>query len=419
MNELEAYRRSIEKLRALAPDLAAGLPAPEALASPTLTKLQVTQTATGSSTAAPEVASRRTHAKGMGRIFQRGDVWWIAYSHRGHEYRESTKTSGSKGETLAGELLKKRLGEIGRGQLIGPQEEKVTFEEMAKDLERDYAINGKRSAETLGYRLRHLRAGFTMLRAVDITTDRIRAYITARQEAGATNASINRELAALRRMFSLTVQAGRLSTRPHIPLLEEHNARQGFVDHESFLALREALPDYLKDPVTFLYLSGWRVSEMRGLEWRDVDLAGRLVRLRPELSKNKDGRVLPLSGELLDVMEGAHANRRLDCLNVFHVDGQPVGDFRKVWKRACTTAGLGGLIVHDLRRSAVRNMVRAGIPERVCMALSGHKSRDVFERYNIVSEADLTAAADKLHTHLQQQRSTARVVPLRAAKPGA
>ena len=353
--------------------------------------------------------------KGMGRIFQRGPVYWIAYSHRGREYRESTGATGTKGETLAGKLLKKRLGEIGRGRLIGPQEEKVTFEELAEDLERDYAINGKRSTETLGYRLRHLRAGFAMLHAVDITTDRIRSYIAVRQEAGATNASINRELAALRRMFSLAVQAGRLSTRPHTPMLEEHNARQGFVDHASFLALRDALPDRLKDPMAFLYFSGWRVSEMRGLEWRDVDLAGRVVRLRPELSKNKDGRVLPLSGGLLEVIERAYANRRLDCLHVFHVDGQPIGDFRKPWKQACTTAGLNGLIVHDLRRSAVRNMVRAGIPERVCMALSGHKSRDVFERYNIVSEADLTAAADKLHTHLSQQ-PPARVLPLRVAK---
>ena len=61
--------------------------------------------------------------KGMGRIFKRGEVWWVAYSHRGHEYRESTKTTGTKGETLAGKLLKKRIGEIGRGRLIGPNEE--------------------------------------------------------------------------------------------------------------------------------------------------------------------------------------------------------------------------------------------------------------------------------------------------------
>lgn len=276
-----------------------------------------------------------------------------------------------------------------------------------------------------------------MMRAVDITTDRIRAHVTARQEAGAKNASINRELEVLKRMFSLCVQAERLSVRPHIPKLAEDNARQGFLDHAGFLALRRALPATLRDPVTFLYLAGWRVSEMRGLEWRDVDLAGRVVRLRPELSKNKDGRVLPLSGQLLEVIERAHQQRRLDCSHVFHLDGVPIGDFRKAWKKACLAAGLGqmvatseitpkgepkrryeGLIIHDLRRSAVRNMVRAGIPERVCMALSGHKTRSIFDRYNIVSESDLATAAERLHQHLQEQPKTTLVAPLKGASSG-
>jgi hypothetical protein len=216
MNQLEAYRRSIEKLRALAPDLAAALPAPETL--------EVKQTV---GEVAREAVARQTRAKGLGRIFRRGEVWWIAYSHRGKEYRESTKTSGSRGETLASKLLKKRLGEIGRGRLIGPQEEKVTFEEMAKDIERDYVINARRSGDAaLRYQLRRLRESFASMRAVDITTDRIRAHIVARQQAGATNATVNRELAALKRMFSLAIEAGRLSTRPYIPMLEEHNARQ-------------------------------------------------------------------------------------------------------------------------------------------------------------------------------------------------
>jgi integrase len=186
------------------------------------------------------------------------------------------------------------------------------------------------------------------------------------------------------------------------------------VDHESFLALRDALPDYLKDPVAFLYYAGWRVSEMRGLEWRDVDLPGRVVRLRPELSKNKTGRVLPLSGQLLGAIERAAGQRRLDCPHVFLVEGQPIGDFRKAWRNACNAAGLGGLIVHDLRRSAIRNMVRAGIPERVCMALSGHKTRAIFDRYNIVSESDLTAATERLAPHLAQQPTPARVAPFLA-----
>lgn len=347
--------------------------------------------------------------RGMGRVFRRGSAHWIAYYHRGKEYRES---SGSESEAQARKLLKKRLGEMGRGRLIGPVEEKVTLEEMAQDLVRDYETNGKRSIASARLSISHLSGFFGLDKALDITTDRVRAYVSHRQDEGASNGSINRELAALKRMFSLAVQAGKLSAKPYIPTLEENNARQGFLDHGGFLILRENLLAYLKDPVSFLYFSGWRVSEMRALEWRDVDLAGKVVRLRPEISKNKDGRLLPLSGELLEIIERGGEVRRLDCPFVFHVNGQRIGDFRKAWKTACTAAGLKGIIVHDLRRTAVRNMVRAGIPERVAMSLSGHKTRSIFDRYNIVSEADLAQATERLQTHLENQARSPVVVPI-------
>ena len=151
---------------------------------------------------------------------------------------------------------------------------------------------------------------------------------------------------------------------------------------------------------------------MRALEWRDVDLAGKVIRLRPEISKNKDGRLLPLQGELLEIIERAKQARQLSCPYVFHDNGQAIGDFRKVWKRACKQAGLGTIIVHDLRRSAVRNMVRAGIPEQVAMSLSGHKTRSVFDRYNIVSEADLARATERLQAHLEEQPRVPVVVPI-------
>ncbi len=350
--------------------------------------------------------------RGMGRVFRRGPVCWIGYYHRGREIRES---SHSESEAQAGKLLKKRLGEIGKGRLIGPVEEKVTFEEMAQDLLRDYETNGKRSLRSAKLSITHLGGFFGLDRALDIRTDRVRAYISHRQEEGASNGSINRELAALKRMFSLAVQAGKLSSRPYIPSLEENNARQGFLDHGSFLALRDALPDYLRDPVTFLYLSGWRVGEMRALEWRDVDLEGMMIRLRPEISKNKDGRLLPLSGELLEIVERAKEMRKTDCLSLFHLNGQPIGDFRKSWKKACEAAGLNGVILHDFRRTAIRNLVRAGVPNRVAMSLSGHKTRSIFDRYDIVNEDDLAQATKKLQAHLQRQPKVAVISPLKKA----
>jgi integrase len=151
---------------------------------------------------------------------------------------------------------------------------------------------------------------------------------------------------------------------------------------------------------------------MRTLEWRDVDLSGQELCLRPEVSKNKDGRPLPLRAELLEIILRAHEKRRLDCPYVFHDNSEPIGDFRKAWKTACKKAGLTGIIVHDLRRTAVRNMVRAGIPERVAMELSGHKTRRVFDRYNIVNDADRARASELLQNHLSAQSSARKVTAL-------
>jgi len=358
-------------------------------------------------------AERRKSLRGLGRTFQRGTVWWVAYYYRNKEIRES---SHSDKETDARKLLKKRLGEIGRGRLVGPSEEKVTFEDVEAELIRDYETNARKSLRSAKLSARHLREFFGMNRALDITTDRVRLYISQRQAEHASNASINRELAALKRMFSLAVQAGKLSAKPYIPTLEEQNARTGFLDHGSFLKLRNELPEYLSDPVSFLYLSGWRLSEMKSLEWRDVDTTGKVIRLRPEVSKNKDGRVLPLNGELMDIIERAVRNRLLGCPFVFHRRGKRIGDFRKAWRNACKAAKLGGVLVHDFRRTAVRNLVRAGVAEGVAMKLSGHKTRSVFERYNIVSERDLAEASEKLQGHLSKQPTSGTVVDISTAR---
>jgi integrase len=353
--------------------------------------------------------------RGMGRVFKRGTVYWIAYSYRNKEYRES---SGSESESQARKLLEKRIGEGSTGQLLGPNEERVTFEEMAEALVTDYEINKLRSIRSLKLSIKHLRTRFALERAIDITTDKIKKYVAHRQREKAANGSVNRELSALKRMFKLAVESGRIRFAPHIPMLEENNARQGFVDHGVFLTLRDRLSEYLKDPITFLYLSGWRLGEVRALEWRDVDLAGKIVRLRPAISKNKDGRMLPLSGELHEIVESACANRRLDCSYVFHLDGAPVGDFKRSWATACKAAGVGKVLVHDLRRTAIRNMVRAGIPDRVAMTLSGHKTRSVFDRYNIVSEADLVVAAERLQAHLGAQPVQPKVTHIKDHRKG-
>jgi len=211
-------------------------------------------------------------------------------------------------------------------------------------------------------------------------------------------------------------------------MLAENNVRQGFLEHGDFLKLLENLPDHLRPLVEFLYLSGWRKGEAIKLEWRDVDLNGKTVRLRIENSKNKEARILPLTGRLLELMDERKTGRRLDCPRVFHKKGQPIKEFRKTWKTACVAAGVGhfeeiggtkkkkykGTIVHDLRRCAARNLSRAGVTEAVAMEITGHKTRSMYRRYRIVDERDLREATARLQDHLDQQPKTTSVERLQA-----
>ena len=353
-----------------------------------------------------EKPNKKRHARGMGRVFLRGETWWINYWHRGREYRESSK-SDSVGDANA--LLKKRLGEIGRGRLVGPTEEKITFEMLAADFETDRALSGKKSLRDAKERVAHLRRYFGLDRALDITTPRIRAYIQARLEEGAKPATVNRDLSALSRMFTLAVQAGRLSTRPYIRKLPESQPRQGFLEHADYLAIREHLAPAYQDVLDFGYLTGWRRGEIVRLEWRDVDRQAGIIRLRPELSKNREGRTLAMSPSIKELVGRRWKARKVTsgdggemkiAMLVFHVEGRPVGDWRKTWKKACEAAKLPGKLFHDLRRTVVRNLTRAGVPERVAMTLTGHKTRSVFDRYNIVSEEDIRQATERLSTYV-------------------
>ena len=362
---------------------------------------------------------------GVGRVFQRGQIWWIGFYHRGREIRQSAH---SEHEGQARKLLKKRLGEISAGRFL-PDEDKIQYDELVADLKNDYHVNGKRSWNSVRYYLTHLKEFFGLDRVVDITADRMRAYQSYRINEGASNATVNREVATLGRMLSLAVNAGKLSRKPKFQMLTENNVRQGFLDHATFLSLLSKLPQGVKPLVEFLYLSGWRKGEAIKLEWRDLDMGGQVVRLRSENSKNKEPRVLPLTGRLLELMQERVKARRLDCAYVFHRNGKRVGEFKKSWQTACVTAGLGrfekkpntkkkkyhGTIVHDLRRCAARNLSLAGVPEAIAMKITGHKTQSMYRRYRIVDERDLRDATARLQAHLEKQPQTATVEVLRDA----
>ena len=200
-------------------------------------------------------------------------------------------------------------------------------------------------------------------------------------------------------------------------MLQEHNIRTGFFERDQFDSVRFALPAELQGVATFAYLTGWRVpSEVLPLQWRNVDRQVGLVRLDPGTTKNDSGRTFPygeLLSELSDVMErqwamtkGVEQAQGILCPWVFHRQGKPIKDFRNAWRVATTQAACPDRIPHDFRRTAVRNLVRAGVPENVAMMLTGHKTRSVFDRYDSVDENDLRDAVQRLASAAQRpQRS--------------
>ena len=364
----------------------------------------------------------RRRMRGMGRIFERkgGAHLWISYYHRGKEIRESAESPDRK---QAEKLLKARLKEIAADQLgakpfIGPTQQRVTVGELLGALEAHYRLQGTLSQPVTSH-LKPVKATFGDRRAVNVTSEAVDSYIESRLAEKVAPSTINRELQLLAQSYRLAIQRNHLSTMPAIRRLSETGReRKGFFEMAELQAVIHNLPEHLQDFTRFAFFTGWRKGEIISLRWSDVD--GQVIRLRPEEAKNKHGRQVPLEGELRAILERRWAARQYTSSNgtaslsayVFHRRGEPIGDFKKSWKKACKAAGVPGKLFHDARRTAVRNMVRAGVPERVAMEISGHRTRSIFDRYNIVSGDDLRVAIRRTQEHLSGGQPNVVILPV-------
>jgi integrase len=370
----------------------------------------------------------------------RGNVFWIKYYRDGRAYYENTQTD-VKG--TATQMLQARLGDIARGVPVTPQVNRCRVDEILEDVRLDYERNDRKSTAHTARRIKlHLLPFFGGWRAATVTADDVVRFIDQRRAAGASNAETNRELAILRRAYSIAKDRGKLVSSPKITLLAEDNVREGFFEREQFEAVRAALPSALQPLVTFAFLTGWRIrSEVQPLQWRQVDLEAGVVRLEVGKTKNKKGRtfpfhVLPELHELLvrqrELTTAAELRHARKIPHVFHrFGGKPIKDLYTAWDEACWKVGLAtkdesGKIItnerllHDFRRTAVRNLVRRGVNERVAMLLTGHKTPSVFARYDIINERDLTEAVEKLAAgrSVTEQLQTGTVRRLRTTGSG-
>ena len=382
---------------------------------------------------------------GDGTLYRRprSPYWWMQYCLRGEVFRESTKEREFE---RAMKVLRHRLKEVGADQIglkkfAGPKTERMTIDQLLDFLEDDLEIREKWTAQAKS-KIQPLRTALGRIPAMTVTDDIIRDYIRVRLNGTekviadmrrefpsptavalartnrirpVSNATINRELEYLRQAYALKVHE--IGPGPMMPRLKER-IREGFFDRADFEIITANLPEDLQDFSRWGYFTGWRKSEISSLSWSELSIETRQLRLRGQFTKNGEPRMIPLMGELWEIIERRWKARRhegengetiLSPLVFFRQkgrgvlnEGAPVTEFRKTWKAACDAAGKPEALFHDFRRTAVRNMMRAGVDRRVAMLISGHKTESIFERYNITDERDLEDAVRKTQEYISQ-----------------
>lgn len=323
--------------------------------------------------------------------------WMKYYDAGGKLIRESTKTANKR---KALQLAKKKEADLFKAQVPGA--ERLKLIDLTNAVKEDYLLNNRRSIDRIYFSIKHLNNHLNPnFPLINFTAQDFTDYSAYRLHIdGAKPATINRELSLLKRGYNLLLRRERITKKPYIKLLQEDNVREGFVEPDKFWDIVDELPDYLIFPAVFMYYTGWRKNEVLNLKWEYVNLAETYVMLPAELSKNKTGRVYYIPPDIKKLFEKEYEVKvelNIESPFVFLNKNRTdrVKDIRGAWKSACIKAGIPNLIPHDLRRSTVRNLIRAGVPAKVAQQITGHKTMSILERYNIVSEIDLKEASLK------------------------
>lgn len=350
---------------------------------------------------------------------RKASIWWWRISVEGKKRAMATGKTTRK-EARAWAIAK--LAELRAGDLSVLSSAKLTLPALQKLVADDYIVNRRRSKKgtvaSVFARLRGVLGDRVVAR--DINTARLKAYVVARLEAGSAPATVNIDLGFLQRGINLAAREGLILPKPKgwLPLVEVRNARQGFFERPAFQAVLSHVPAVLHGALTAAYVTGWRLqSEILSREWRHVDLKAGWMRLEPGEGKTGEGRMFPLTPELRTVLERQRAytddvQRELGRIVrwVFHRRGKPIASLQKSWERAREKVGMPNALIHDFRRTAVRNLERAGVSRTAAMRMVGHRTEAMYRRYAIVDEAVLREGAEKLAALHETQRAEAAKV---------
>jgi integrase len=342
--------------------------------------------------------SVKRRQRGAGSIFRKGTCkkWVIQFYKDGRRVREATGTTEWAEAAI---LLRQRLNEVAKDEYTVRSRTSIRIEDLYKSLQKLTAICLPTRPRELPGRWLHLKPAFATKRARELRTEDVNDYILARQRAGAANATINRELATLKRMFRVAMQEEKIERVPHIPMLKETNVRTGFVDYAAFQRLQAAAEReelWLRIFLELGFTYGWRRGEMLGLRVRRVNLAAHTIRLDTGSTKNGEGREVTMNLRVEALLRQAVTGREPEDYVRRRTNGGQVKEFRRTWNNLTKRAGLPGLLVHDLRRSAAKALRKAGVPESVIMATGGWLTSSMFRRYAIVSSSDQRDAMEKL-----------------------
>lgn len=331
-------------------------------------------------------------AKGQGSIFKdkRSPYWQLRYWNGTNQIRESAHTTDRR-EAL--ESLQQKLAAVAQHG-GGPLE--VTVNLLLNLLLKDYREQDRASLYTVELRIeKHLRPAFGKIKASKLTTGHMREYKEIRLVAGAAPGTINREIAALRRAYNLgAIEDPPLVYRvPRILSLKEDNVRHGFVEGAQYRQLLEALPDPIKPVFVLAYHLGMRKGQLLKLQRDWVDIQEGVIYVLGRVTKNRRPKTAPIYGDMKAwlAMQLTRCQTLAPTEKLLFVweDGSPVKNFRGSWEKACEAVGFPDLLFHDLRRTAVRNMIRAGVPDKVAMEISGHRTAAMLWRYNITDTRDV------------------------------